>query len=86
MWDMNILLFIVMFVLSVAFSDTFFAEFIIFIFAIMQFSEALTHGVDIVTSWDYMLGGYLFVLNALYAFLCMVLWVSDNKKAKEEPV
>lgn len=84
MWDTNILLFILLFVLAWAGSDTFFFEFIIFIFAIMQFSEALTHGVDIVTTWDYFLGGYLFFLNALYAFVCMIQWVSDNKKAKAE--
>lgn len=84
MYNSDILMFIILFVLAVLFSDTFFAEFFIFIFALLQFSEKMSHHSDIITTYDYYLGAFLFMLNAIYALVCMIMWVSENNKNKKE--
>jgi hypothetical protein len=76
----NIILFIIIFVLSVAFSDTFFAEFMLCILSILLYYHAISLGTTIITPFDYFLGGYLFVLNAFYCIICMYLWNIEKKK------
>ena len=83
MFNNDILMFIILFVLAVVFSDTFFAEFFIFVFALLQFSEKMSHSHDIITTYDYYLGAFLFFLNAIYALVCMIQWVSENNQKKK---
>lgn len=84
MYNTDILIFIILFVLAVVFSDTFFAEFFIFIFALLQFSEKMSHSSSIITTYDYYLGAFLFFLNAIYALVCMIQWISEDRKTKNQ--
>ena len=86
MWNTTILLFIVLFVLAWAMSDSLFAEFLIFVFSIATFNQMI-QTTAYATLIDYQLGAYLYILNSIFAFLAMMQWVIEyriNKKNQTE--
>lgn len=76
----NIIIFVILLVLAYALNESFLAEFIIVIFAIMNIDWAAGNVTSIITAQQ----TWLFGVNALYGLSQLIQWIDDNPKKPSE--